>query len=352
MPPMMPTESNLLAGLQDANATRYLSAVGLVILLYDHILTFPSEIRLIWRAPGSFPKYGFLLNRYLVLGCLFAVAYEMCGFVGDIWSDNGCAKFLSTCSLLALVSVGIANALVLLRVIILWDHRPLILKLMTGGFFAAFSLQVVFMIVTLVKLIPGVQWSPIVHMCITTTTTPLLIAVWAAPMLFEILVLLATVLNALDRPRGADQKLANALSRDGITYFLALTALRAFNLALATTRDPALTMLGTFFVWALTTTVLNRSLLRLRQAEVEESVEASSGRSSPFGLNYNGRASPFGLTGGNGRASPFSLTGHPSPFGHGHIRTPSSLTRMFSRNKYDEEWHSPTDDDRAFRFGS
>ncbi|KAL4244426.1 hypothetical protein ABKN59_010183 [Abortiporus biennis] len=239
--------SALFKALEDANATRYLTAAGLVVLLY------------------------------LVLGCVLAVAYEM-------YSNNkqGCRKFLFTCSLFALLSVAIANILVILRVIILWEHRPMIVKLMIGGFCATFSAQVATMLVSLVHLVRGVFWSPETGMCILTVSTPIFIAVWASPMLFEILVLIATIVNALDRPRGPHQRLTNALSRDGITYFLALTLFRALNLAFAATLNPSLTMLGSFFVWSLTTTVLNRSILRLRDAEVAERIPPTSGRASPF----------------------------------------------------------------------
>ncbi|KAI0790880.1 hypothetical protein C8Q75DRAFT_806253 [Abortiporus biennis] len=269
--------SALFKALEDANATRYLTAAGLVVLLYDHILTLPDEIRLVWPVRRSFAKYAFLLNRYLVLGCVLAVAYEM-------YSNNkqGCRKFLFTCSLFALLSVAIANILVILRVIILWEHRPMIVKLMIGGFCATFSAQVATMLVSLVHLVRGVFWSPEAGMCILTVSTPIFIAVWASPMLFEILVLIATIVNALDRPRGPHQRLTNALSRDGITYFLALTLFRALNLAFAATLNPSLTMLGSFFVWSLTTTVLNRSILRLRDAEVAERIPPTSGRASPF----------------------------------------------------------------------
>lgn len=41
-------------------------------------------------------------------------------------------------------------------------------------------------------------------------------------------------------------------------------------------------------IWALTTTVLGRSLLRLRQAEVEEQIHPTSGRASPFGIAARG----------------------------------------------------------------
>lgn len=87
-------------GHHDANATRYLSgmcslqrrfahymlnaftiAVGLVFLLYDHALTFSDEVELVWKAKPSFAKRLFLFNRYLVAGCLIAVAYCACFLV-------------------------------------------------------------------------------------------------------------------------------------------------------------------------------------------------------------------------------------------------------------------------------
>ncbi|THH00149.1 hypothetical protein EW026_g2345 [Hermanssonia centrifuga] len=79
----------IVQALQDANATRYLGAVGLVILFYDHLLTLPDEVKLVWGAPASFAKYAFLLNRYLVLASLITVAHAMAGFVPNAYSDAG-----------------------------------------------------------------------------------------------------------------------------------------------------------------------------------------------------------------------------------------------------------------------
>ena len=45
------------------------------MLLYDHLLTLPKEVSLIWKAPASIPKYAFLSNRYMVPIVLLAVAY-------------------------------------------------------------------------------------------------------------------------------------------------------------------------------------------------------------------------------------------------------------------------------------
>jgi len=76
-------------------------------------------------------------------------------------------------------------------------------------------------------------------MCVTTASTPLLIGVWASPvsgshllaltdiidvgrlkMIFEVLVLIATCWNALDRPTDGNMALIKSLQRDGIVFFL------------------------------------------------------------------------------------------------------------------------------------
>ncbi|KAI0075354.1 hypothetical protein K474DRAFT_1599946 [Panus rudis PR-1116 ss-1] len=268
-----------ITGLHDAFATRYLSAAGLVVLLYDHILTFPDEITLVWYSRRSFAKYAFLVNRYLVLASLLVIAYEMCGFIGI----ELCRNILTTASILGILSVGIANTLVLLRVVTLWDHRPIVTKLMTFGFLASFTTQLVTMAITTARLGPHVVWSPGANMCITTTTTSVYIVVWSAPMLFEICVLVSTIMNALDRPRVANLKMTQALYMDGVFYFFTLSCFRALNLAFSTVKRSSMVMLSAFFVWAMTTTVLNRSLLRIYQAEadsLEENPNARPGSSA------------------------------------------------------------------------
>lgn len=50
------------------------AGVGLVLLMYDHLLTFKEEVRLVWHAKPSVANFVFLLNRYLVLALQIGVA--------------------------------------------------------------------------------------------------------------------------------------------------------------------------------------------------------------------------------------------------------------------------------------
>ncbi|KAI0344551.1 hypothetical protein BDW22DRAFT_1326561 [Trametopsis cervina] len=264
------------------------AAAGLVILLYDYVLMFGDEVHLVWGAPRSFAKYAYLFNRYLVMVCMLVVTHEMCGFAMESYSDATallCQRLLFSISCLSLISIGLGNVLVLLRVVLLWDHRPIIFRLMTGGFLISFSIQAALMIITLMEMIPGVHWAPApLSMCVTTTNSPKLIGVWACPMLFEVLVLFSTVLNAFDRPHQAEVPVAKALYRDGIIYFCAVTCFRTLNLVFATLGRPSTTMLMVFFAWAATTTVLSRALLHIRKKELMSDRYTISGRASPFNM--------------------------------------------------------------------
>ncbi|EIN12104.1 hypothetical protein PUNSTDRAFT_142246 [Punctularia strigosozonata HHB-11173 SS5] len=281
--PTLSSASDVFLINQDAAfATRYLTLIGLALLFQDHVLSFRDEVRLIWRASASFAKYAFLVNRYLVLGCLVAVAVELCGFSGVQWSDRACQQFLFAVSTLAICSIGLANLLVLMRVCLLWENNKAAARLLTFGYVTSFSAQFGTLLAALVRVTPGIRWTPEFRMCVLTSTSKLLVAAWASPMLFELLVLTSTCLNAWSRPRSAHEPLVRALHRDGITYFVALTCLRGVNLGLAATLDPKLAMLTVFIVWSLVTLTLNRSLLRLRRAEVEND-DIHRRAETPFG---------------------------------------------------------------------
>ncbi|KAJ7204862.1 hypothetical protein B0H12DRAFT_1243583 [Mycena haematopus] len=55
MDPTAELEEAVVA-LQNVLTTRYVSAAGFVLLLYDHLLTLDDEVDYIWSAPNSVAK--------------------------------------------------------------------------------------------------------------------------------------------------------------------------------------------------------------------------------------------------------------------------------------------------------
>ncbi|KAI0027898.1 hypothetical protein K488DRAFT_16604, partial [Vararia minispora EC-137] len=270
------------------------TAAGLVCLLYDHILTLSAEVTLVWRAPRSFPKYAFLANRYLVLATLviinsgtfslimhnheFMPPAAFSGISGAAYNDNVCRGVLLFSSLTSIISIGFANLLILIRVLLLWDKERHVLIFLVSAWFLSYCATIGLMTATIVLLDPGVQWNPLVRICAVTTASPTLIAVWALPMLFEVSVFFATVYNAISRPRASGTPLAGVLHRDGALFFFAVTCLRIVNLAFAATQNPRLIaypvlcalpshipytefLLPCSFTWSLITICVHRLLL-------------------------------------------------------------------------------------------
>ncbi|KAI0047555.1 hypothetical protein FA95DRAFT_1662655 [Auriscalpium vulgare] len=264
LPPAIIDE--IVSGLHIANGIRYLSAIGLTILLYDHLLTFADEIQYIWKAPRSWAKYVFLANRYTVAALLIAAAHEMCGFNGVKYSHT---VLLSALSVVSVFSISSANLLVYIRVLLLWDKQPRVLVLLSV-FFVVTTLTVTgCMIASAIILIPSVEWSDLAHICTLTKSSRIFVSVWGAPMLFEVTILGMMIYHALSQPRTARVALTSTLYRDGTSFFVVITAVRACNVAFAATADPRRMSYPVFFSWAIVTLVVNRLLIRIRSSEVK-----------------------------------------------------------------------------------
>ncbi|KAJ4470783.1 hypothetical protein J3R30DRAFT_3408059 [Lentinula aciculospora] len=69
-----------LQAFNDYAAVKYVNAVFLTILIYDHILSIDSE-----TLPWKLPKFLFFMNRYIVPPMLFLLTSQfrwyMCRFV-------------------------------------------------------------------------------------------------------------------------------------------------------------------------------------------------------------------------------------------------------------------------------
>ncbi|VDB90069.1 unnamed protein product [Peniophora sp. CBMAI 1063] len=304
----------LISGLNAANVTRYLSAAGLVVLLYDHLLTVSDEVNLVWRAPRSFAKFAYLGNRYLVLAALIDVNVGFSGLSGLTFTNQGyiTATFEPYLSLRD-EPIAVVERVVLITLTLAW--------------FLSYCATIGLMTATVVILAPGIEYNPLARICAITTTSPTLIAVWACPMLFEITVFLATLYNGFARPRASGIPLAGVLHRDGALFFFCVTCLRVVNLAFAATLNPRLVALPVFLTWALITVCVNRLLLHIRAAEVRLALDekrAHAAAEAPEDEeDLPSPATPVTPAEGvfvlNGRASPFNfalaLNLHP---GHHH----------------------------------
>ncbi|KAF7344850.1 hypothetical protein MVEN_01646700 [Mycena venus] len=269
-----------IVGLQNVFITRYISAAGFVVLLYDHLLTFDDEVEYIWKAPATMEKFLFLFLRYMVLVFLTVQTWftDNCNVRSDV--KSGLHSLYVLFSVLRSVnetpsqtyagwlSIVILNLLVLQRI---WTtlprgHRLIGVSLSFFIFMQLASLAVTSWVVS--NMIPVLVFEPTVGLC-TFTSKPTVFPLWVPGIVFEVVVFLTVCWNTLDRPRAlgpdSDSHITRMLFRDGVIYFVLLFALRVANTVIAVVAPISLIFVVVFFIWAATTVTTSRLIINARR---------------------------------------------------------------------------------------
>ncbi|KAF7334701.1 hypothetical protein MVEN_02300800 [Mycena venus] len=310
---------------QNVLITRYVSAAGLVILLYDHLLTLQDEIEYIWSAPSTVAKTLFLILRYMVPS--FLTAQTISAFFATpvgrwlilsfkreagwpqfqcpMWSKL-CKTWTSFATYAGWLSIVISNFLVLLRI---WTTLPRNNRLIGWSIVFFVLMQLAGFAVTtwvITTMIPVLIFEHTAGMC-TFSSKPKVFALWMPGLFFEVVVFATICWNMLDRPRDADDRITRILFRDGVAYFLILFILRIANVVIAIVAPISLIFVIVFFIWAATTVTTSRLIINSRREagkaerlRVIENAELQSGdktgdtrrlRSLPFGRQAKGTCS-------------------------------------------------------------
>ncbi|KAJ6466969.1 hypothetical protein C8R45DRAFT_1106388 [Mycena sanguinolenta] len=190
--------------LSDLETTRLVSAAGLVILLYDHLLSFSDEVRFIWSARLSSSKFLFLGMRYLVPPVMIIHTVQLSGLADVDLSDT-------------------LAGLVLLRVWVVWNrHRAFILC--TLSIFVGSNVTVLVLSgIGFAHLIPTTYFEPLLDMCILDASDYILRVLWL-PGCVMILSIAWKAITCRHTREG--------LIRDGYLYFLLLFVINLLNATL------------------------------------------------------------------------------------------------------------------------
>jgi len=247
--------------------SRYLSVAGLTLLLWDHCLTFERERQLIWPS-RAFVKWAFLAMRYIVPVAQSIEAYTMSGIAPSGLSIQFCRFWLVISFLLGQTTLSVSHFLVLLWLWKLWDGRKaVILSTIVAYAMTQIGMVILFSFVVH-EALPSVTLDLDLGMCIGTQTPMAMKGVWALSCTFELFLFLMVCWNALNRPRAHNLLLGKVLYRDGICFFVILSALGWMNFVLATAAPVYQSLLGIFCNWALSITVVSRLVMNLREAEL------------------------------------------------------------------------------------
>ncbi|KAJ7501238.1 hypothetical protein B0H11DRAFT_2189146 [Mycena galericulata] len=252
---------------QDQRLRRSVFLSGLVVILYDHLLTLGSEIKHIWVRPVKRSSAWFLTFRYLALLSNLSMTVF---FLGDFSPESLRRSSLDVmhpttpyASLFALIVMPDTLAL---RVCAMYGFNRRVLVSLGIAVVTTVSLGIWAVLgpdVTLETTLPG---------CFVTTSRPKAIrfaVAWEALLACDILILCLTLRHAVTYHRTVgliSGSLFPIMVRDGASYFGVLCVVNVANIVMLYSGDIITADSLVWFASAISVTMISRLMLNLHDA--------------------------------------------------------------------------------------
>ncbi|KAJ7917188.1 hypothetical protein B0H13DRAFT_2657922, partial [Mycena leptocephala] len=214
-------------------ATRYVSAIGVAALLYDHVLTLDDEIQCIWLNPatGVGNRLSFLVNRYLTECVVLAVAYAFSGNSEGLTTrvrysvllptySDFCQIFIWMFAICSTIFVAVSHFIIIARVYTLWDRRPVIKWILSGSFGVAITVSMAFCILAAHQVQPFLTYNEFIHMCTFSQKPRALPFMLGTLTVFDLFIIVMTIINAFHKPYQNQAEVMTSLQRDGARMFV------------------------------------------------------------------------------------------------------------------------------------
>ncbi|KAF5325646.1 hypothetical protein D9611_000314 [Ephemerocybe angulata] len=261
--------------------TSYIATGGFALVVADYIHTFPDEVRLMWFAPLSVPKVLFFAVRYYVLVNNIFAALFVPGGVTTGFSPSECkSAFVRSAVSSPLVVVG-AEVILFYRVYGFSGRSRWMLIYLVSQFIAIHVTSFIFLSRYL-RSLAFIQWPFSRMSCMPfKADATLLGAVFAALLSSVIVAMLIMVFIAYRKHRGFNSALLQAFYRDGVVYFICLSALASANIGVSFAASSGYKYLFTQLEIDAHAILATRMLLHLRDVANRDTVAVmSSGLSS------------------------------------------------------------------------
>ncbi|KAH8833079.1 hypothetical protein DL96DRAFT_705997 [Flagelloscypha sp. PMI_526] len=230
-------ESELLRTVGARAATflfsRYITAVSVVILLYDHALNLDKEVKFMWHSSQEtvLARFVYFGTRYPTEGVIIYLSYFIGG--AHATSLHSCRVYVWVFAMVAVLAVNAMQVAVVLRMYDLWDKRKLVVQILACLFVFSAVATVIFAVLTARQLAGGIVYVHEIGSCFGGGRSTFFVpAILSSMVLFDIIVVMLAVLNALEIPRPGRSQLMVSLHRDGVKIFV-LILLRVATLVLS-----------------------------------------------------------------------------------------------------------------------
>ncbi|KAH9024816.1 hypothetical protein EDB85DRAFT_2150229 [Lactarius pseudohatsudake] len=248
--------------------TKYFGVASFTILVWDHIITFPDEVELIWKGGKGHVVYLFFLNRYLIPLSFVVNLWAYFSLEGTLGSQS-CSHFVRFEGSMTMIGISVVALMLFLRIRALYaDHAG---KLVIQAIII--SILLTFVGVNSWLLTHGI---PVPHYLATSCTmivdpdVPAWIASSTAwlPLLYDTVVVSLTLYRtggALYSASKSTGEIFRVMLREGLLYYSAIcTVTLAFTIMIVSA-DPSVRNITAQLELCLTVAMMSRITLHLKR---------------------------------------------------------------------------------------
>lgn len=292
----------LEAGFLGLLASRYLTAASAVILFYDHIITLPDEIELVWASPLSLATTMFYINRYVPVPIMLLGVFHMSPFRTP-QSIEFCRLALLAQPIGGAITYIAASWILLLRIIALYRRSRRLAILLYALFLLTHVVALSLVWRTTVQIWPSLKYSSVFGVCMSDNTIRQFSTVYFVLLPFEILLIglqishLASHRHVMTMSGAAQPSLLKVIYLDGMVYFVIVFGLRLWAGSIYAFGEVSMFYTAVWTEFAFGATTISRLFLRLRRtarlADGDSGVSLS--RSKPFSTGFGISQSPVSI---------------------------------------------------------
>lgn len=259
----------LISSMRDLQVSSYTCGAGMVVLLYDFILTIPEEVKYVWSGKQrlSMVRAMYFWNRYFTVPWIIVANYHIAGLRGPL-SNQFCKVFIPSLAIVQGVSIAIGIQLLALRVLALYKNSEIV-RLGLYTYLAACHITLlVITTMTMKQFVPFLMYLPITKTCYTVPN-PLIKFVYIPPIAAECGIMILQAANHIYRGRQRTflhTPLISTLYRDGYLWFGCVISVRLLCLLVYLFAPVSLWSLSNQLDFPLSTALISRFFLQLRGA--------------------------------------------------------------------------------------
>ncbi|KAF8492880.1 hypothetical protein JB92DRAFT_3100265 [Gautieria morchelliformis] len=251
--------ATLVSAERIVNASCFAS---LAFLLYDHVLTFDTEIRLVWNYPGhTFGKGLFLFNRYF--GPFTLILY-ISMYTWPFVSLKVCTDYHWVEIVSEVIAIVTSQSILMTRLYAVYERNIKLLVLFGILFVAEFSGSLAVVDTGFPQSIPGPPW--IWAGCYVGPQPPLYFLTWIPPLICESILCFLMLYKAWTKYKNnCDSSLLRLIIRDSVLYFLTMFAIFLINCLAWALASQNYLQVALWWSIALPCSLCSRLLLNMRE---------------------------------------------------------------------------------------